>query len=100
MKLQISFRCFVAGLKFGQYQALKDPEELVFKSLDLIPEPENKFDSKAVRVEHSGIKLGYIPKGTNILLSRPLENYVCLLLNYNDSAPSHEKMEIIVVEIL
>jgi len=32
-------------------------------SLTVIPEPENKYDKKAKRVEFNGVKLGYLPSG-------------------------------------
>ncbi len=54
----------VAGISF----ALKDNPHLKFselkegENLSVIPEPENTFDSKAVRLEYNGTKIGYVPR--------------------------------------
>ncbi len=46
--------------------------------LELVPEPENKYDPNAVMVKHNGIHLGYIPKDTapTILKMNNPEAYV------------------------
>lgn len=60
---EIEGRFNLAGVQYGDYQ-------LVFKYLkagtvvQLIGEPSNPRDKKAIRVEYKGIKLGYIPQGT------------------------------------
>lgn len=54
----------IAGISF----ALKDNPELKFKkieegsSLDIVLEPENEYDPKAIRLEYNGEKLGYVPR--------------------------------------
>eukprot|EP00966_Prymnesium_polylepis_P229859 5318601-Prymnesium_polylepis.1 len=32
----------------------------------LIPEPENSYDSKAVRAEVGGVHVGYLPRGSSV----------------------------------
>lgn len=54
---------FIAGFKHTQGPAIIDELE-VNEVLEVIPEPDNTFDSNAMRLETSdGVKLGYIPRG-------------------------------------
>lgn len=54
----------VAGITF----ALKDNPDLKFselkedESISLIPEPENLYDPRAIRLEYCGHKIGYVPR--------------------------------------
>lgn len=42
--------------------------------LDLIREPENRHDARAVRVEWRGQKLGYVPRRENSDIARLMDN--------------------------
>lgn len=59
--VDIEGRVNLAGVQYSDYQ-------LVFKGLkagtvlQLVGEPSNKWDNKAVRVQYNGIKLGYLPR--------------------------------------
>lgn len=59
--IDVEGRVNLAGVQYSDYQ-------LVFKGLkagtvlQLVGEPKNPFDSKAVRVQYNGIKLGYLPR--------------------------------------
>ena len=64
----------VAGVTFRRDQVAeaikrKNPQ------VELVPEPENKYDSNAVRVEIGGLHVGYLPrgKGNAIVLTEPVE---------------------------
>mgnify|MGYP000846077116 CR=1 FL=1 len=58
------FSASVAGITF----ALKDNPDLRFSELkeneliNLIPEPENSYDPRAIRLEYNGHKIGYVPR--------------------------------------
>ncbi|MBD3351350.1 MAG: hypothetical protein GF364_07665 [Candidatus Lokiarchaeota archaeon] len=58
--------------------------------LDLVPEPENKYDDHAVKVMHEGKKLGYIPKGENRRIFKTIReskvDVMCLLGKYRPSS--------------
>jgi hypothetical protein len=41
--------------------------------LQLVPEPENRYDPKAVMVMFGDLKLGYLPRGQNSEISKLLE---------------------------
>ncbi|MDO5117866.1 MAG: HIRAN domain-containing protein [Eggerthellaceae bacterium] len=59
---------YIKGFKnFDGASALKKLK--VGKKLDLIPEPDNPYDPCAMRVERKGVKLGYIPKEKNYMMS-------------------------------
>jgi len=49
----------IAGL---YYNAPKDFVVNVDDVYDMIPEPENPHDPRAIRIESGGLKLGYVPK--------------------------------------
>ncbi len=53
---------FIAGVQHhpGMKEVIKDLE--VGNVLDLVPDPENKFDPNAVRIEYKGNMLGFVPK--------------------------------------
>lgn len=42
-------------------------------ALDLVREPDNAFDPRAVRVEWRGIKLGYVPRRDNEAVARLMD---------------------------
>ncbi len=44
------------------------------QKLLLIREPDNTYDSQAIRVEWQGHKLGFVPKADNIDLARLMDN--------------------------
>lgn len=41
--------------------------------LDLVREPDNQADSWAIRVEHAGKKIGYVPADKNEVLARLMD---------------------------
>ncbi len=43
-------------------------------ALDLVREPDNAYDSRAVRVDWQGQKLGYVPRIDNAAVSHLLDN--------------------------
>jgi hypothetical protein len=51
----------------SQYYAVGEQwrEMRVGDPLDLIREPDNRYDNKAIRVEWRGHKLGYVPRAEN-----------------------------------
>ena len=55
---------FVAGFQF--YEGVDLIEDIkIGDRFELIPEPENAYDSLAVRIEYQGVKIGYIPRREN-----------------------------------
>lgn len=58
-----------------QYHAGKSlwPQLRVGDALDLVREPDNPHDTKAVRVEWRGQKLGYVPRRENADVARLMD---------------------------
>lgn len=54
----------LAGFQYHAGAALWDRLQ-VGDRLDLVREPDNPYDARAVRVEWRGIKLGYLPRAEN-----------------------------------
>jgi hypothetical protein len=63
----------LAGFQFHRGKALWD-EMAVGDRLDLIREPDNRFDPRAIRVEWRGQKLGYVPRRENTDIARLMDN--------------------------
>lgn len=63
----------LAGFQYHHGKALW-PDMKVGDRLDLIREPENKYDARAIRVEWRGQKLGYVPRRENADIARLMDN--------------------------
>lgn len=63
----------VAGFQYHEGDAVW-PRLRVGEPLDLIREPDNAHDIRAVRVEWRGHKLGYVPRLDNTAVSHLLDN--------------------------
>jgi len=59
----------------SQYHALDEfwREIRVGDRLDLIREPDNRYDSKAIRVEWRGHQLGYVPRAQNRIIAGAID---------------------------
>ena len=70
------FEFFIAGVKFHQMHLVVD-ELAVDQSLTLVPEPTNKYDPNAVRIEFdagsTSYMLGYVPKKYSADVTAKLE---------------------------
>lgn len=68
-KPELFYRGHVAGTPFAKPDFTKLFPDAI---LDLVPEPDNAYDSKAIRVDYQGMKLGYIKKtDTEIFHANP-----------------------------
>ncbi|MCF8199005.1 MAG: HIRAN domain-containing protein [Sulfuritalea sp.] len=63
----------VAGFQYHQGEAIW-PLLMIGASLDLVREPENAYDQRAVRVDWRGQKLGYVPRIDNAAVSHLLDS--------------------------
>ena len=55
---------------FKNYDGAQELMKLkVGKRLDLVPEFDNPYDPCAIRIARKGVKLGYVPKEKNYLMS-------------------------------
>lgn len=67
----------LAGFQYYAGRALF-PLMRVGDRLDLIREPDNPFDPKAVRVDWRGVQIGYAPRMENVDLARLLDRGAAL----------------------
>lgn len=74
------YGCELAG---SQYLDLEDhvvPKLSENDPLVLMREPNNEFDEHAISVHTTGgLKLGYLPRGNNLILSRLMNEGICCL---------------------
>ena len=63
----------VAGFQYHQGETVW-PLLAVGAALDLVREPENAYDPRAVRIDWQGQKLGYVPRIDNAAVSHLLDN--------------------------
>lgn len=62
----------LAGFQYHHGERLW-PQLAEEQALQLVREPDNRYDDRAVRVEWQGIKLGYIPRLDNAAVSQLLD---------------------------
>lgn len=62
----------LAGFQYHHGEMLW-PQLAIGQALQLVREPENRYDDRAVRVEWHGHKLGYIPRLDNAAVSQLLD---------------------------
>ena len=76
---------------------LKEDDEL-----DLICEPDNKFDPNAIRIEFEDTMLGYVPKKFSAEVSAALEvghDLECKITKLTPSAKPWEQCEVTITQI-
>lgn len=89
--------CFIAGLQY--YDVLEIWKELkIGELLELIPEPENRYDKHAVMVTYKGKQLGYLPRSENRhiakILNAGLNPYEARIQSLYQDNPMYERVEI------
>ncbi len=72
-------------------------EMSTFEILDLEAEPDNRYDSDAVKVMWEGYFIGYIPRDHSYNVSAALDdgfNVGCILRQYYTTGPLDERAQI------
>ena len=102
-----SYEFYVAGVQFHQAKTVLN-KLTEGETLELVPEPENKFDPNAIAVkwtpgewvdEPEFIMLGYVPKKFSAEVSAFMEineNVVCVLTKLNPSAKPWEQLKVVI----
>lgn len=70
--------------------------------LDLVPEPTNKFDPNAIRIEYDGVMCGYVPKKFSAEVAALLgmeAELSCTITKLTPSAKPWEQCEVIIKEL-
>lgn len=89
--------CYIAGLQY--YEVLEVWKNLeIGQTLELIPEPNNRYDEHAVIVAFDGKKLGYLPRSQNKVVSKILQAghniYEARVQSLYSQNPMYERIEI------
>lgn len=104
---KVTHKFFIAGVKFHALKlVIGDLSE--GDNLTLLPEPSNKFDPNAVRIEYLGknydsTMLGFVPKKFSSEVAAALEvgkELECVLVKLNKSAKTWEQAKVEIREIL
>ena len=64
------YRAYVRGLQFHDLPEYYIDDLEAPQDLDLVREPDNRHDKRAVAVYHNGLKLGYLPREDNLVLGK------------------------------
>lgn len=73
----IIFNDLVAGLSFSKPNWLT--ADAIADPVTLTHEPSNQFDARAIRVDHTGLKLGHIPKDQTAQIHSAWDNGLSVL---------------------
>ena len=94
--------CYIAGLQY--YEALEVWKKLeIGQTLELSPDPDNRYDEHAVIVAFKGKKLSYLPKSQNQVVSKILQAghdaYKARIQSLYSQNPMYERIEIVFVGV-
>jgi len=87
---------YIAGVQHHRlHTVIEDINE--GNCLHLVPEPANKFDPNAVRIEHKGTMLGYVPRKFSSEISGMIEigiDLECVITELNKEAKPWEMCKV------
>ncbi|MCG3178268.1 MAG: hypothetical protein BIFFINMI_00594 [Phycisphaerae bacterium] len=93
--------CVLAECQIAGFRYHDGPDIMAYlqvgDEVKLIAEPENPHDPWAVRIEHCGSRLGYLPRTHNEAVSRLLQQDVlarCLITRIDANAPPWEAVRV------
>ena len=93
---------FLAGVQFRtleERKALAECQE--GETLELIPEPDNKFDPNAVKIMKGDLHFGYVPRRFSSEVSAALEcgvKLTCGIITLNPAGKTYEMCEVEIME--
>ena len=92
-------QCFVRGFQY--YEGPKRIDELNKTGMvELVREPNNKFDKRAIAIHFNGFKIGYLPRESNktisILMDTQLLDFHVEISHIEKKAMDWEKTRIVV----
>lgn len=105
---KLTHKFFIAGVQFHQLKSVID-DLFEGEDLTLIPEPSNKFDPNAVRIElvtwtdPPSVMLGFVPKKFSSEVAAALEIgkvLECVLVKLDKGAKIWEQAEVEIREML
>lgn len=98
---KVTHEFFVAGVRFHELDTVID-DIAEGDNLILVPEPSNKFDPNAIKIEYAAsdapyAMLGYIPKKYSSEVCAMIEvgkNLECILIKLNKDAKPWEQLKV------
>lgn len=88
---------YIAGVQHRQGWQQNVKQLVEGQDLQLVPEPDNKYDPNAIKIMNGDIQLGYVPKKFSAEIVAAIDIYGeanCTLLHLNASAPAWESCEV------
>ena len=91
------YRCYVRGLQYrdadeGFVETLAVPQPL-----DLVKEPDNRHDRRAIAVYADGVKVGYLPREDNLVLGKLIRRglpVACRLIGVQAGGESSRRLSV------
>lgn len=106
---EMNRKFFIAGVQFRPSDEIRKVKELIKNKdyLKLVPEPSNKFDPNAIKIEYDlktdkgivSIHLGYVPKKFSSEVAGLLEHGIELVCNVEEINPDAKPWELFQVVI-
>jgi hypothetical protein len=101
----MSIKFFIAGVQHRVGAAAVLSRLVEEDELELVPEPDNKFDPNAIRIEYEGNHVGYVPKKFSSQVSALIEAHgvealLCVVTTINPSGKPCELCEVEIIQIL
>ncbi len=93
------YRCYVRGLQHRDLPEGWPAALAVPQSLDLLKEPDNEFDRRAVAVYADGIKVGYLPREDNLILEKLIRRGLPVTCRLVGVQPAEETYRSLSVEV-
>lgn len=96
------YEFYAAGVQHHKlHTCIKDLS--VGQELNLVPDPENRFDPNAVAIKYGDVMLGYVPKAKGAFsdkVSAALEhrNLVCEIIELNPEAKTWEQLKVAIYD--
>jgi hypothetical protein len=99
---KVTHSFYIAGVQHHQmYKVLKDMK--IGERLSIIPDPENKYDPNAIRLEYLGIiMVGFVPKkfssevNAKLAVGKTLE---CVIVELNPTKKPWEQCKVEIMEV-
>ena len=91
------YRCYVRGLQYRDVGEDFVSELAVPQPLDLVKEPDNRHDRRAIAVYAEGQKVGYLPREDNLVLEKLIRRGVpvaCRLVGVQAGEESYRRLSV------
>ncbi len=91
------YRAYVRGVQFHDLPEYYIDDLKAPQALDLVKEPDNRHDKRAVAVYHDGLKLGYLPREDNLVLGKLVRRGLpvrCQLIGVQPDEESYRQLSI------